>query len=66
MGIGWGLSAILTATNSLSSDPNSKEFYARTDSRLSVVSNTPVFLFPYPGELLNVCYLLLIVLIAHI
>ncbi|KAJ8316851.1 LOW QUALITY PROTEIN: hypothetical protein KUTeg_004755, partial [Tegillarca granosa] len=50
MGIGWSLSGILTATNILSSDPNSKEFYARSDTKLSVVSTTPVFLFPYPGQ----------------
>jgi len=43
------VSALLTVTNALSSDKDSDSFYARTDTRLEVVSQTDWFIFPYPG-----------------
>ena len=47
--IGWGLSGILTAVGAFSDDPNSNDFFARTDSRLEVIKETDWFIFPYPG-----------------
>ncbi|GAB1608818.1 solute carrier family 23 member 1-like isoform X2 [Argonauta hians] len=47
---GWGLSAILTATEVLSDDPQSPEYFARTDSRFYVVHSSSWFYFPYPGQ----------------
>ncbi|ESO95053.1 hypothetical protein LOTGIDRAFT_160815 [Lottia gigantea] len=48
--IGWILSAVLTSTGVLSNDPNSVQFYARTDARNSILSTNPWFYFPYPGQ----------------
>ncbi|XP_048746226.2 solute carrier family 23 member 1-like [Ostrea edulis] len=48
-GIGWILSVILTKAGAFSDDPKSPEFYARTDSRNTVIAKTPWLVFPYPG-----------------
>ncbi|KAK6186214.1 hypothetical protein SNE40_008297 [Patella caerulea] len=47
---GWALSAIFTNFGVLSSDPNSVQFYARTDARNQILSTNPWFFFPYPGQ----------------
>ncbi|KAK6182946.1 hypothetical protein SNE40_010516 [Patella caerulea] len=47
---GWILSSILTSAGVLSDDPNSKEYYARTDARTEIISLNPWFYFPYPGQ----------------
>ncbi|KAK3089844.1 hypothetical protein FSP39_007039 [Pinctada imbricata] len=46
---GWGIAGILTSAGALTDDRKSEEYYARTDFRLKVVSDTPWFVFPYPG-----------------
>lgn len=51
MMVGWGVSAILTTADVLSSDRNNVQFYARTDTRSHVITNSPWFSFPYPGTL---------------
>ncbi|XP_067657359.1 solute carrier family 23 member 1-like [Haliotis asinina] len=48
--IGWGLSAILTGSGVLSSDPESPQYYARTDSRTYVIRDSGWFYVPYPGQ----------------
>ncbi|XP_067657396.1 solute carrier family 23 member 1-like [Haliotis asinina] len=48
--LGWCLSAILTVSGSLSDDPLSTDYYARTDSRNYVIRQSPWFFFPYPGQ----------------
>ncbi|XP_052804781.1 solute carrier family 23 member 1-like [Mya arenaria] len=48
--LGWGVSAILTVAGVFSDDTSSPSYYARTDSRLAVIDETPWFLFPYPGQ----------------
>ncbi|XP_025096152.1 solute carrier family 23 member 2-like [Pomacea canaliculata] len=50
MMVGWGVSAILTTADVLSSDRNNVQFYARTDTRSHVITNSPWFSFPYPGR----------------
>lgn len=52
--IGWGVSGILTMSGALSDDKNSDSFYARTDTRLDVISKTSWLLFPYPGRVFNI------------
>lgn len=47
---GWAVSAVLTEAGVFSKDPKSKEFYARTDSRLYVIDACPLFHFPYPEQ----------------
>ena len=47
--ISWVVSVILTATNVLSTNPNDKEYYARTDVRLDVMETAEWFFMPYPG-----------------
>ncbi|ESO98413.1 hypothetical protein LOTGIDRAFT_114480 [Lottia gigantea] len=46
----WIVAAILTITDTLSTDPESLEYKARTDSKLNIVSMTPWFSIPYPGQ----------------
>ncbi|XP_069139588.1 solute carrier family 23 member 1-like [Argopecten irradians] len=48
--LGWCLAGILTATNFLSADKDSVQFYARTDTRMHVISTAPWFYIPYPGQ----------------
>ncbi|KAJ8317030.1 hypothetical protein KUTeg_004934 [Tegillarca granosa] len=43
---GWVISIIITEAGGFSSDPKSKEFYARTDSRTYVINMANWFLFP--------------------
>lgn len=45
----YGISAILTATDVLASDPQHIQYRARTDAKISVLTNAPWFRFPYPG-----------------
>ncbi|XP_033757671.1 solute carrier family 23 member 1-like [Pecten maximus] len=47
---GWGLAAILTATDVIPFDPKHAQFKARTDARGDVVENANWFYFPYPGQ----------------
>uniref|UniRef100_H2ZLG6 Solute carrier family 23 member 2 n=1 Tax=Ciona savignyi TaxID=51511 RepID=H2ZLG6_CIOSA len=47
---GWGLCWILTATDYLSPDPDEPSYRARADIRLSVISSSPWFRLPYPGQ----------------
>ena len=47
--IGWSVSAVLTYFDVLSDDRDSVQFYARTDTQLHIIHNTPWFSFPYPG-----------------
>ena len=49
--IGWLVSAVLTYFDLLSTDRNSVQFYARTDTQLHVIHSTPWLSFPYPGRL---------------
>ena len=49
--IGWLVSAVLTYFDLLSSERNSVQFYARTDTQLHVIHSTPWLSFPYPGRL---------------
>ncbi|XP_019630437.1 PREDICTED: solute carrier family 23 member 1-like [Branchiostoma belcheri] len=46
----WILSAILTAAGAYTSDPNNRQYLARTDARTSVLKEAPWFYFPYPGQ----------------
>ncbi|KAL5016104.1 hypothetical protein ScPMuIL_005693 [Solemya velum] len=48
--ISWLLCYILTATNQFSADPSAPGFAARTDAKKLVLSSTPWFYFPYPGQ----------------
>lgn len=48
--IGWGVTAILTYFNVISDDKDSKQFYARTDTRNSIITEAPWIAFPYPGQ----------------
>ncbi|XP_060599136.1 solute carrier family 23 member 1-like [Ruditapes philippinarum] len=48
--ISWGVCAILTVTDKLSSDPKSQEYFTRTDSRTHVLHAAKWFYFPYPGQ----------------
>ncbi|KAK7498393.1 hypothetical protein BaRGS_00010347 [Batillaria attramentaria] len=48
--IGWTVSVILTHYDVLSSDRDSVQFYARTDTQTHVITSTPWFSFPYPGQ----------------
>ncbi|XP_033756215.1 solute carrier family 23 member 2-like [Pecten maximus] len=48
--IGWSVAAILTITNYLSADKDSVQFFARTDTRLHVISSAPWLYVPYPGQ----------------
>ncbi|KAH3788486.1 hypothetical protein DPMN_166630 [Dreissena polymorpha] len=48
--VGWGVSAILTASGAFSADEKSSDFYARTDSRTFIIRETGWFIFPYPGQ----------------
>ena len=50
--ISWGVCAILTATENLSSDPKSQEYFTRTDARTHVLDAAKWFYFPYPGKYL--------------
>ncbi|XP_060081735.1 solute carrier family 23 member 2-like [Ylistrum balloti] len=48
--VGWLVSIVLTMTGSLSDDPKSAQFFARTDSRVKVIEEANWFYFPYPGQ----------------
>ncbi|XP_071091152.1 solute carrier family 23 member 1-like [Haliotis cracherodii] len=48
--MGWGISAILTLSGALSSEPESPQYYARTDSRTYVIRDSGWFYVPYPGQ----------------
>ncbi|XP_033757181.1 solute carrier family 23 member 2-like [Pecten maximus] len=48
--VGWVVSIILTSTGSLSDDPKSAQYFARTDSRVKVIEEASWFYFPYPGQ----------------
>ncbi|XP_045214461.2 solute carrier family 23 member 2-like isoform X2 [Mercenaria mercenaria] len=48
--ISWGVCAILTVTDRLSSDPKSQEYFTRTDARTNVLETAEWFFFPYPGQ----------------
>ncbi|XP_005089904.1 solute carrier family 23 member 2 [Aplysia californica] len=48
--LGWALSALLTETGWLSDDPKSKNFFARTDTRVHVIEESNWFVLPYPGN----------------
>ncbi|CAG2197921.1 SLC23A1 [Mytilus edulis] len=48
--IGWTLSAIFTVTNVLPDDKDNAQYLARTDSRSHVITSTPWFYLPYPGQ----------------
>ncbi|XP_014779337.1 solute carrier family 23 member 1 [Octopus bimaculoides] len=50
VGIGWILCYIFTVSNYYPSDPNSRSFNARTDTKLDLIQRTPWFSFPYPGQ----------------
>ncbi|GAB1597431.1 solute carrier family 23 member 1-like [Argonauta hians] len=50
VGIGWGLSYILTILNFFPPDPNSRSFNARTDTKLELIERTPWVSLPYPGQ----------------
>jgi nucleobase transporter 1/2 len=49
--VGWLVSFLLTSVDVLSADKGDKQFYARTDMRLSIIEQAPWFAIPYPGEL---------------
>ncbi|XP_033756971.1 solute carrier family 23 member 2-like [Pecten maximus] len=46
--IGWFVCYILTITDTFPNDRNAQSYYARTDSRLDVMSGMPWFYIPYP------------------
>ena len=48
--IGWLVSGLMTYFDVLSSDRDSVQFYARTDTQIHVITNSPWFSFPYPGQ----------------
>ncbi|KAK7508622.1 hypothetical protein BaRGS_00000188 [Batillaria attramentaria] len=48
--IGWGVTAILTYFDVISADPDSKQYYARTDTRNSIITEAKWISFPYPGQ----------------
>ncbi|XP_021348631.1 solute carrier family 23 member 2-like isoform X2 [Mizuhopecten yessoensis] len=48
--VGWSVSILLTTLGSFSDDPNSAQYFARTDSRLKVIEEASWFYFPYPGQ----------------
>ncbi|KAL4240898.1 hypothetical protein ACF0H5_001680 [Mactra antiquata] len=48
--ISWAVCAILTVTGVFSSDPDSREYFTRTDARTDVVITSKWFFFPYPGQ----------------
>lgn len=47
--VGWILCVILTETNVFSSDPDHKEYKARTDTNGKSIERAHWFYFPYPG-----------------
>ncbi|CAD5116485.1 DgyrCDS5365 [Dimorphilus gyrociliatus] len=53
MALTWSLSAIFTHYNIFSSNPNSTSFKARTDAKTNVISKTPYFTLPNPGDIGN-------------
>ncbi|XP_067937954.1 solute carrier family 23 member 2-like [Watersipora subatra] len=48
--VSYIVSIILTYTNVFSNDPRLPGYNARTDSRISVLTNAQWFRFPYPGQ----------------
>ncbi|KAK7093749.1 solute carrier family 23 member 1-like [Littorina saxatilis] len=48
--VGWLVSWLLTELDVLSAEPGNKQFYARTDTRLDIITQAPWFAVPYPGQ----------------
>ena len=48
---GWGIAGIFTATGLLTDDPDHEQYKARTDARSYVISSTPWFYIPFPGNI---------------
>ncbi|XP_052770905.1 solute carrier family 23 member 2-like [Mya arenaria] len=49
--VGWALSAILTTTGVFQEGgEDSRDYYARTDTRTYIIYETNWFIFPYPGQ----------------
>ncbi|XP_021566409.1 solute carrier family 23 member 1-like [Carlito syrichta] len=46
----WLVCFLLTITNALPTDPMAYGYLARTDNKKSVLSQSPWFRFPYPGQ----------------
>ena len=47
--INWGICGILTATGTLTNDPNDVGYNTRTDARSRVLAEAPWINIPYPG-----------------
>ena len=50
VGVSWLLCYILTVTDVFPNDPEEKGYWARTDTRSEVLSESPWFYVPYPGK----------------
>ncbi|XP_077979331.1 solute carrier family 23 member 1-like [Glandiceps talaboti] len=48
--LSWLVCYILTITDTLTDDPESYGYYARTDTRDSILRDSKWFRFPYPGQ----------------
>ncbi|XP_033728150.1 solute carrier family 23 member 2-like [Pecten maximus] len=48
--VGWGLSAILTITGTLTDDPDNYQYMARTDARSGIIATATWFKMPYPNQ----------------
>ncbi|XP_060073897.1 solute carrier family 23 member 1-like [Ylistrum balloti] len=46
----WAVCGVLTITGSLPDDPSEPSYRARTDTRGDLISLSPWFFFPYPGQ----------------
>lgn len=53
MSLSWSVSAIFTHFDFFSSSPNSTSYRARTDAKTEVISKTPYFTLPNPGDIGN-------------
>ena len=47
--VSWGVCAIITNTDSFTSDSTQPGYKARTDARIFVMKEAKWFRFPYPG-----------------
>jgi len=54
--LGWGLCAILTATDAIPNDPTHWSYDARTDVKINVLSEANWFRFPYPCKWILFAY----------